>query len=170
MYGLHFKMKLKMQSWDNDMLILGLWYLQVTVNACRPLFLTEGQKWILFFILFDQRNHVNLTWYDALNQVTIYMSFVTTKKLFLSDTHPYGQNDPPQSLGSPHLQHAKENSPTVTIVVSWHWIPFSNQCFSKRVQTLQFQSKYTQYFWMKILQRPRFINITFLYDTGIVID
>ncbi|XP_052701065.1 uncharacterized protein LOC128178094 [Crassostrea angulata] len=31
-------------------------------------------------------------------------------------THPYGQNDPPQSLGSPHLQHAKENSPTVTIV------------------------------------------------------
>lgn len=61
MYGLHFKMKLKMQSWDNDMLILGLRYLQTTINACRPLFFNRGIKMNSDFILFDQRDHVNLT-------------------------------------------------------------------------------------------------------------
>lgn len=68
MYGLHFIVKLKMQSWDNDMLIIGLWYLQVTVNACRPLF-NRGTKVNSDFILFDLRDHVILMWYDALNPI-----------------------------------------------------------------------------------------------------
>lgn len=58
MYGLHFKMKLKI---DNDMLILGLSFLQVTVNTCRPLFFNRGTKMNSDFILFVQRDHVNLT-------------------------------------------------------------------------------------------------------------